>query len=60
MGAKLSEFYAKANAMGGLKAKMRLAVITNIPSANAEQADDSPENIKKFEAAFQEIKKEFS
>ena len=52
------EFYAKANELGGLKAKMRLAAITQVPSAKAESEPDTPELIKSFESALEEIKKE--
>lgn len=59
MGAKLLEFYDKAKAIGGMKATMRLAVITKLPSSKAGSEEDSPENIKKFEESFKEIEKEF-
>lgn len=59
MGAKLSAFYDKAKAMGGLKAQMRMAILTRISSTKAKEADDSPENIKKFEEALKELEKEF-
>jgi hypothetical protein len=60
MGAKLEQYYEKASSLGGVKAKMRLAVLTNIPSSKASAEADSDENIKKFESAMQEINKEFS
>jgi hypothetical protein len=60
MANKLLMYYDEAAKLGGIKAKMRLAVLTNIPSAKAEIEPDSPENIKKFEQAMQEIKKEFT
>jgi hypothetical protein len=59
MGAKLSAFYDKAKEMGGLKAQMRMAILTRISSTKAKEADDSPENIKKFEEALNELEKEF-
>ena len=58
MAEKLVKYYDEANAMGGLKAKMRLAVLTNIPSMKAQSEPDSPENIQKFQKAMQELKKE--
>ena len=38
---------------------MRLAMMTSIPSVVASKKDDSPDNIKKFEEAMKELKKEF-
>ena len=60
MGDRLLKYYEEASALGGLKAKMRLAVLTNIPSTKAGGEQDSPENIARFDKAMQEIKKEFS
>ncbi len=59
MGKKLLDYYEKAAHLGGLKAKMRLAIITKIPSTKAPAEPDSAENIALFEKAMQEIKKEF-
>lgn len=59
MADKLTQYYEKAQAIGGLKAKMRLAVLTKISSPKAAIEPDSPENIRKFEKAMQEIRKEF-
>lgn len=59
MGKKLVSYYEKANSMGGLKARMRLAMLTGIPSAIVEEEPDSPDNIQKFEKALNELKKEF-
>lgn len=59
MGNRLVAFYDDANKLGGLKAKMRLAVLTKLPSEKAANEPDSSDNVAKFEAAMQEIKKEF-
>lgn len=59
MAAKLEAFYKESESLGGLKAKMRLAILTGVPSAQAGSVPDSPENLKKFEAGMAEIKKEF-
>ncbi len=59
MGQRLLKEYEKAYALGGMKARMRLAVLTRIPSQKAEKDPDSPENLAKFEAAMREILKEF-
>lgn len=55
MGQKLAKFYELAMADSGLPARMRLAVMTNIPSPKAMTEPDSPENIMKFKAAFKQI-----
>ncbi|MCP4547867.1 MAG: hypothetical protein GY835_15500 [bacterium] len=58
MGAQLVSYYVQAKEAGGLKGKMRMAMITNIPSTKAENEPDSPENIQKFEDALTQIKLE--
>ena len=60
MGQKLSSFYDAAKAKGGLKAQMRMAILTLLPSSKAGIEPDSPENIRKFETAMKEIEKEFT
>lgn len=57
MAEKLVKFYEQAKALGGLKAEMRLAVLTLMPSAKAQAAADSPENVQLFEKALEEIKR---
>lgn len=59
MAEKLVKFFDEAEKKGGLKAKMRLAVLTSIPSNKASDEPDSADNIKKFEDAMTEINKEF-
>ena len=59
MAAKLLKFYDEAKVLGGIKAQMRLAVITHLPSTKAQIEPDTPEYIKKFELAIAEIKKEY-
>jgi hypothetical protein len=58
MGAKLMDYYQKASAAGGLKGRMRMAVITKISSQKAETEPDSPENLRLFEEALKEIQNE--
>ena len=60
MAEKLVEFYEEAGKLGGLKAKMRLSILTLIPSNKAAETADTPETVKKFEAALAEIRKEYS
>lgn len=59
MGNMLMSYYEKAKALGGLKAQMRLAVLTGMPSQKAQVEADSLDNTNKFEKAMQELKKEF-
>ncbi len=58
MGEKLTKYYEEAKNLGGIKAQMRLAVITLTPLSKAKSEPDSPENIEKFEKAMEEIRKE--
>jgi tellurite resistance protein len=59
MAQKLMAFYEQAKAKGSIKAQMRLAMLTGLPSTKAVNEPDSPELIAKFEAAMREIEKEF-
>lgn len=59
MGAKLLTYYEEAKKMGSIKAQMRLAILTKLPSPRAKDALDSAENIKIFEEALKELAKEF-
>jgi len=59
MGVKILEFYRQAQELGGMKGKMRLAVLTALPSILAKDRPDSPEIVKKFEEAIKELRKEF-
>jgi hypothetical protein len=59
MGAVLVSFYEKAKELGGLKAQMRLAMLTLTPGVKAGDVPDAPDLIKKFEESFKEIEKEF-
>ncbi|MCL1917728.1 MAG: hypothetical protein FWG14_05365 [Peptococcaceae bacterium] len=55
MGQKLLSIYEDIKKAEGLRGQMRLAMLTNIPSANAKDAPDSPETMAKFAAAYKEI-----
>jgi hypothetical protein len=59
MGNRLLKYYDEVEVLGGLKAQMRLAVLTRMSGKAAEAEPDSPENIDKFENAMREIRKEF-
>ena len=55
MGDQLVAFYKKANEIGGLSARVKLATMTAIPSQQAQSAPDSPENIRKFQEAIAKL-----
>lgn len=59
MGEKLVAICKKAEELGSIKAKMRLAMLTMIPSSKAATEPDSPENIRKFTEALAELREEF-
>ena len=56
---QLAQYYEEAKKIGGLKAQMRLAMISGLSSEKAKNADDSPDNISKVQGALKEVKKEF-
>jgi hypothetical protein len=56
MAAKLNEFYKQAAQEFGLAGRIKLAMLTKIPSEKAEQLDDSPENLRIFEQAMQQLR----
>jgi hypothetical protein len=57
MAAKLTEFYAKAAKDFGVSGRMKLAMLTKMPSEKAAAEADTPENIKIFEQAFSQLAK---
>jgi len=56
MGARLIEFYEKTGKEFGFEGRMKLALLTAIPSTRANAEADSPENIQKFEQAFSQLR----
>ena len=60
MGAQLLTFYDKAKAAGGLKAQMRLAMLSGISGPKAESTPDSPENVAKMQEAIKKVQAEFN
>ena len=56
MAAKLNEFYKQAAQEFGLTGRIKLAMLTKISSEKAEAAEDSPENIRIFEQALQQLR----
>jgi hypothetical protein len=59
MGQQLEKYYQQAHQLGGFKAQMRMAIITKIPITKTKDLPDSNENIKKFDLAMNELRKEF-
>jgi GAF domain-containing protein len=60
MAERLIYFYERANQLGGLMARMRLAILTDLPSTQAALSPDSPDLLQRFEAAFQAVQAEFA
>lgn len=60
MGRQLLENYDEAKKIGGLSAQIRLAILTMMPSSKAAEAPDSEENLARFRASLEVVKKEFS
>jgi hypothetical protein len=56
MAAKLTAFYAQASSQYGVMGRMKLAMLTKIPSEKAGNEPDSPDNIKLFEQAMHQLK----
>jgi len=59
MAQKLKEYFEKAASVGGMKAQMRLSLITKMSVVKAGEEPDSDANIQLFENAMAEIAKEF-
>ncbi|MGH1338772.1 MAG: GAF domain-containing protein [Aureispira sp.] len=59
MGDKLLDFFTKADKIGGLPAKIRLAALSKSSSIRAKSMEDSPKNIQKMQKSFDVMSKEF-
>ncbi len=55
MAEKLLKYYKFVLDQKGLQGKMQLAMKTGVPSAKAALTPDSPDMLKKFEVATQQI-----
>jgi len=55
MAAKLARYYELIMAEGGVNAKMRMAMLTVVPSNIAGKVPDAPETVEKFRRAYKEI-----
>ncbi len=55
MAEKLMKYYAYVGQEKGLGAKIQLATATKMPSTTAAAAPDSPDNLKVFRTAVEQI-----
>jgi hypothetical protein len=55
MGTQLLSLYDHAKSVGGLDARIKLAMVTKMSSTQANDAPDSPENIRLFESALRQL-----
>ncbi|MFN8578077.1 MAG: GAF domain-containing protein [Candidatus Sericytochromatia bacterium] len=60
MAEKLSIFYSKAEEIGGLKAKIKLSILTKVSSTQANVLEDTDELIRIFEESLTLLEKEFN
>lgn len=59
MGTLLKRYYEKAEQLGGMKAHMRLTMLTRSTIIRAEDEPDTEENIRRYTEAFKMIEQEF-
>ncbi len=57
MATKLTSLYAQASSEFGMTGRMKLAMLTKIPSERAASEPDSPENIRLFEGALAQLRR---
>lgn len=55
MGNILAGFYDKAKEKSGLNGQIKLAMLTCMSLTKAQEAPDSPENIRLFEEALKKL-----
>ncbi len=58
MGQRLKELFAKADALGGLKAKIRLATLVKLTSTQAEIAPDESLTVERVQRGLEQISRE--
>lgn len=58
MGQRLKGLFAKADAIGGLKAKIRLATLVKLTSTQAEIAPDEPAVVERVQRGLEQISRE--
>lgn len=59
MGERLVEYFDRADRLGGMRAKVRLAALTNTPSTLASVELDSADRLRVFDTAWSTIEREF-
>ena len=57
MAAKLINYYTLASNEFGVMGRMKLAMLTKIPSDAAASVPDSPENVKLFEDSLNQLRR---
>jgi hypothetical protein len=60
MATKIHSYYLKAGEIGGMEARAKLSLITNVNSFEAASMPDTEHNIQIFEEAMKSIVKEFN
>ena len=58
MGLKLVNFYERVGQELGFEGRMKLAMLTKIPSTQAQAADDSANNVALFEQSLARLRKD--
>lgn len=58
MGQRLKALFARADALGGLKAKIRLATLVKLTSTQAESAPDDPGAIERVQRSLDQVARE--
>ena len=56
MATRLINFYTQASNEFGMVGRMKLAMLTKIPSEKAASEEDSPANIQVFERAMAQLR----
>ena len=60
VGAQILGMYKLADALGGIQARVRLAMLTTISSRAASEIPDTPDVVRKFEDALAKLRVEYS
>ncbi len=57
MAARLANYYTQVSNEYGVPGRMKLAMLTKIPSERAASEPDTPENVKIFEDALAQLRR---
>jgi hypothetical protein len=60
MGKRLQGFFEEADRLGGLVARMRLASLAQLSSAEANSPEDKPELVERAQKALETVKQQFA